>query len=101
MTRPPLWRRLIGFNALTAVVLGVGGYYLGWFLGHQITGPSVDYFANVDFNELSLVLAYTLGVLLSSWVRISMALRPPMKKKRPMPTRYWMPTTLWSVQRPK
>ena len=34
----PLWRRLIGFNLLTAVILGVGGYYLGWFIGHQIDG---------------------------------------------------------------
>jgi len=28
----PLWRRLIGFNLLSAVLLGVGGYYLGWFI---------------------------------------------------------------------
>ena len=27
--RRPLWRRLVGFNLLTAVLLGVGGYYLG------------------------------------------------------------------------
>ncbi len=35
MPRRPLWRRLIGFNLLTAVLLGVGGYYLGWFIGHH------------------------------------------------------------------
>ena len=35
-------RRLIGFNLLTAVVLGVVGFYVGWWLGHQITGPSID-----------------------------------------------------------
>lgn len=34
----PLWRKLIGFNLLTAVILGVGGYYLGWFIGHQVDG---------------------------------------------------------------
>ena len=34
----PLWRRLIGFNLLTGDLLGVGGYYLGWFIGHQING---------------------------------------------------------------
>ena len=39
----PLWRRLIGFNLLTAVLLGVGGYYLGWFIGHQIKGTSFKY----------------------------------------------------------
>ena len=38
--RQPLWRRLIGFNLLTAVILGVGGYYLGWFIGHQIHAAS-------------------------------------------------------------
>ena len=42
-TARPLWRRLLGFNLLTAVVLGVGGYYLGWFIGHQISGPSYKY----------------------------------------------------------
>src|SRR5689334_22592524 len=29
----PVWRRLIGFNLLAAVVLGIAGWYLGWFLG--------------------------------------------------------------------
>ena len=33
-TRRPLWRRLLGFNLLSAVVLGVGGYYLGLSLIH-------------------------------------------------------------------
>jgi len=32
------WSRLIGFNLLTAVVLGIAGYYLGWFVGHHVTG---------------------------------------------------------------
>ncbi len=31
---------------------------------------------------------------LSSWKRISIACRPPMKKNSPTPHRYWMPTTL-------
>ena len=39
----PLWRRLIGFNLLTAVILGVGGYYFGWWIGHLINGPSFEY----------------------------------------------------------
>ena len=25
--RPPFWRRLVGFNLLTAVALGIGGYF--------------------------------------------------------------------------
>ena len=37
-TRAPVWRRLIGFNLLTGIIFGIVGYYLGWFLGHHITG---------------------------------------------------------------
>jgi cytochrome c oxidase subunit I len=59
----PLWRRLIGFNLLTAVVLGIGGWYLGWFLGHHITGKSVSYFGDTDQNDISVFLGYILGVI--------------------------------------
>ena len=34
--RQPLWRRLIGFNLLSGIVLGIVGFYVGWWLGHQI-----------------------------------------------------------------
>jgi cytochrome c oxidase subunit I len=62
-TRRPLWRRLVGFNLLTAVVLGVGGYYLGWFIGHQITnGPSYKYATENGENDVALLLAYFGGV---------------------------------------
>jgi hypothetical protein len=27
----PWWRQLIGFNLLTGILLGVGGWYVGWF----------------------------------------------------------------------
>ena len=39
-------RRLLGYNLLSAVVLGLVGFYVGWWLGHQITGPSIAYFAD-------------------------------------------------------
>jgi cytochrome c oxidase subunit I len=58
----PLWRRLIGFNLLTAVILGVGGYYLGWFIGHQIDGKSFEFQSAVDENDVALLLAYLFGV---------------------------------------
>jgi hypothetical protein len=54
----PLWRRLAGFNLLTAFVLGVGGWYVGWFGGHAISAESLEYFADTDYNELSVYLAY-------------------------------------------
>ena len=62
--RPPVWRRLIGFNALTAVVFGIAGYYLGWFIGHHINGASVAYLGagGIDQNDLSVFLGYFLGV---------------------------------------
>ncbi len=61
--RPPVWRRLVGFNLLTAVILGIGGWYAGWFGAHAIAGSSLDYFGAIDFNELSLVLGYFGGVV--------------------------------------
>ena len=63
-TQRPLWRRLIGFNLLTAVILGVGGYYLGWFIGHQIDGgKSFEYQTATDENDVALLLAYFFGVI--------------------------------------
>jgi cytochrome c oxidase subunit 1 len=62
-TQRPLWRRLLGFNLLAAVVLGVGGYYLGWFIGHQIGGPSYKYQSQTDENDVALLLAYVFGVI--------------------------------------
>jgi len=59
----PLWRRLIGFNLLTAVLLGVGGYYLGWFIGHQIKGSSFAYQEKTSENDVALLLAYFFGVI--------------------------------------
>ena len=60
--RPP-WRRLIGFNLLTAVLLGVGGYYLGWFIGHQISGKSFEFQSASNENDVALLLAYFFGVI--------------------------------------
>jgi cytochrome c oxidase subunit I len=60
----PLWRRLVGFNLLFAVVLGVGGYYLGWWIGHLITDTkSFEYTEAIDENDVALLLAYLFGVI--------------------------------------
>ena len=56
-------RRLLGFNLLTAVVLGIAGFYVGWWLGHQITGPSIDYFGDTGQNDIALFIAYLVGVV--------------------------------------
>jgi cytochrome c oxidase subunit 1 len=56
-------RRLIGFNLLTAVVLGVGGFYLGWWLGHQVKASSIDYFSDTGQNDIALFVGYFTGVV--------------------------------------
>ncbi len=56
-------RRLVGFNLLAAVVLAAAGYYLGWWLGHQISGKSLDYVGDTGQNDIALFLAYLLGVI--------------------------------------
>jgi cytochrome c oxidase subunit I len=61
--RRPLLRRLVGFNLLSAVILGVAGYYLGWFVGHQVSsGKSFEFFSATDENDVALLLAYLFGV---------------------------------------
>jgi cytochrome c oxidase subunit I len=63
----PLWRQLLGFNILTGIALGVGGFYLGWYGGHWLAHgldiESVDYFEDTGQNDISLFLAYILGVI--------------------------------------
>src|SRR5207253_648482 len=56
--RPPLWRRLLGFNVLTGIVLGIVGFYLGWWLGHQIHAPSLAFFADTGQNDIALMFGY-------------------------------------------
>ena len=45
------------------MLLGIGGWYLGWYVGHQITGPSIDYFGDTDQNDISVFLGYAFGVI--------------------------------------
>jgi cytochrome c oxidase subunit 1 len=56
-------RRLIGFNLLTAVVFAVVGFYAGWWLGHQVTGPSIAYFDDTHQNDIALFVGYLVGVV--------------------------------------
>ena len=56
-------RRLIGFNLLTGVVLGIVGFYVGWWLGHLVKAPSLDYFGDTGQNDIALFVAYFTGVI--------------------------------------
>src|SRR5437588_739781 len=59
----PLWRRLIGFNVLTGIVLGILGWLLGSWIGGRISGQSLNYFSSeAGQNDISIFLGYFLGV---------------------------------------
>jgi cytochrome c oxidase subunit I len=58
-----LARRLVGFNLLTAIVLGIAGFILGRWLGDRIDAPSLAYVADSGENDVSLVLGYVVGVV--------------------------------------
>jgi cytochrome c oxidase subunit I len=58
-----LARRLVGFNLLTAIVLGIAGFILGRWLGDRIDAPSLAYVADSGENDVSLVLGYLVGVV--------------------------------------
>ncbi len=55
-------RRLFGYNLLSATVLGIVGFYVGWWLGHQINGPSIAYFGDTGQNDIALFLAYIVAI---------------------------------------
>jgi cytochrome c oxidase subunit 1 len=56
-------RRLVGFNVLTALLLGIGGYFLGHWLGERIDGPSLAYVADTGESDVALALGFLLGVV--------------------------------------
>ena len=62
-SRPPLIRRLVGFNLLTAVVLATVGFLLGRWLGDRIGGASLGYVAETGESDVALALGYLLGVV--------------------------------------
>ena len=58
------WRKLIGFNMLTGILLGIVGWYVGHFLGDRITGANLAYFsAEAGENDIAIMLGYFLGVV--------------------------------------
>ena len=39
--RPTGWRRLVGFNMLTGILLGIVGWYVGHWIGDRFTGQGL------------------------------------------------------------
>src|SRR6266516_5652901 len=60
--RPPLMRRLIGFNLFTAIALGIGGFFLGAYLGGQIAAGK-DYLIGTDQNDVGVFMGFLFATI--------------------------------------
>jgi cytochrome c oxidase subunit I len=60
--RRPTWRRLIGFNMLTGLVLGIGGWFLGGWIGGQIA-VNHDYLLGTNQNDVGIFMGFLFAVL--------------------------------------
>lgn len=57
-------RRYLSYNMLTGVLLGIGGWFLGYFIGDHIHGAGVAYYKTESGqNDISILLGYLLGVV--------------------------------------
>ena len=59
------WGRLLGFNMLTGIVLGIGGWFIGYSaIGPHIHGVGVAYYSTeAGQNDIGIMLGYFLGVV--------------------------------------
>jgi cytochrome c oxidase subunit 1 len=60
--RPPLMRRLIGFNLFTAIALGIGGFFLGAWIGGQIA-VGKDYLTVTDQNDVGVFMGFLFATI--------------------------------------
>jgi cytochrome c oxidase subunit I len=58
----PAWRGLIGFNLLTAIVLGVGGFFLGAWIGGQMA-VGHDYLIGTDQNDVGIFMGFLFATI--------------------------------------
>jgi len=63
LTARPRRGNVLGFNLLTGIVLGVAGFYLGWWLGHQIHAKSLEFIADTNQDDIALLLGYLFFVI--------------------------------------
>ena len=58
------WRKLLGFNMLTGIVLGIVGWFVGHWIGDRIHGANVAYYSTeAGENDIAILLGYFLGVV--------------------------------------
>ena len=55
-------RRLIGFNALSGLGLGIGGYFFGHWVGTRIT-IGMDSQLATDQNDVAIFMGYVFALL--------------------------------------
>ena len=60
--RPPLWRRLIGFNMLAGLVLGIAGWFIGAAIGGQIAVGHA-YLQGTDQNDVGIFMGYLFAII--------------------------------------
>jgi cytochrome c oxidase subunit I len=62
--RPPVWRRLLGFNVLTGIVLAIVGWLIGDWIGNRIHATSITYYTTqAGQNDIAVLLGYLFGVI--------------------------------------
>ena len=60
--RPPVWRRVIGFNMLTGLALGISGWFLGGWIGGQMA-VGHDYLLGTDQNDVGIFMGYLFAII--------------------------------------
>jgi cytochrome c oxidase subunit 1 len=56
------YRGFFGFNLFTAIVLGIGGFFLGAYIGGQIAAGK-DYLIGTDQNDVGVVLGFLFATI--------------------------------------
>ncbi len=60
----PLWQRLIGFNLLTGILLGIAGWFIGYVIGDHVHAHSLRYYSTTaGQNDIAILLGYLFGVI--------------------------------------
>ena len=58
------WRKLLGFNILTGILLGIVGWLVGHWIGDRFAGANLAYYsAQAGANDIAVMLGYFLGVV--------------------------------------
>ena len=59
------WRQLLGFNMLTGIVLGIAGWFVGYYaIGNHIHGANLVYYSTeAGQNDVAIMLGYLFGVI--------------------------------------